>query len=325
MDIVNTLWVEKHRPKEMKDLVLPDEYRKEFDKYIERKDIPGLLLAGPPGSGKSTLARILSSKYGIMSNPNDNLLEINGSAKETRGISFVQDVIEPFLKTPPVIDKHKIVFIDESDYLTDAAFNSLRNIIEKYSQHSRFILTCNYISKIPEPIQSRLETYMFKQFPIEFVINYAKNILEKESIKYEESDLKYIVESLFPEVRKITNSLQRCSISGELKVNRDVALSKEKVLLSNVVEVINFTTKKENSKIGKILTEIVEILNEQDLDFRKIYHTLFSMKEIPIPAKIVVNKFANSHNDCLIPSMHFMAMMFEIIKSLQEYQNGIKK
>jgi replication factor C small subunit len=325
VDIVNTLWVEKHRPKEMKDLVLPDEYRKEFDKYIERKDIPGLLLAGPPGSGKSTLARILSSKYGIMSNPNDNLLEINGSAKETRGISFVQDVIEPFLKTPPVIDKHKIVFIDESDYLTDAAFNSLRNIIEKYSQHSRFILTCNYISKIPEPIQSRLETYMFKQFPIEFVINYAKNILEKESIKYEESDLKYIVESLFPEVRKITNSLQRCSISGELKVNRDVALSKEKVLLSNVVEVINFTTKKENSKIGKILTEIVEILNEQDLDFRKIYHTLFSMKEIPIPAKIVVNKFANSHNDCLIPSMHFMAMMFEIIKSLQEYQNGIKK
>jgi DNA polymerase III delta prime subunit len=325
MEIVNTLWVEKYRPKEIKDLVLPDEYRKEFEKFIERRDIPGLLLAGPPGSGKSTLARILTSKYGIMNNPNDNLLEINGSAKETRGISFVQDVIEPFLKVPPIIDKYKIVFIDEGDYLTDASFNSLRNVIEKYSKYCRFIFTCNYISKIPEPIQSRLETYMFKQFPIEFVVNYGKNILDKESVKYSEVDLKYICESLYPDVRKVTNSLQRCSMSGELKVNKDVVLSNEKVLLSNVVEIINFTVKKENSKIGKILTSVVEILNEQDLDFRNIYQALFFMKEIPIPAKIVVNKFSISHNDCLIPSMHFMAMIFEIIKSLQEYQNGIKK
>jgi len=324
MEIVNSLWTEKYRPKKIEDVVLPDEYRTTFTKFIQRRDIPGLLLAGPPGSGKSTLARILSSKYGIMSNPNDNLLEINGSAKDTRGISFVQDVIEPFLKTPPIQDSFKIVFIDESDYLTDNAYNSLRHIIEKYSKYCRFIFTCNYISKIPEPIQSRLETYMFKQFPVEFVYDYSKSILEKESVKYSEADLKYVVESLYPDIRKITSSLQRNALSGELKINKDIVLSNEKLLLSSTVEVISFTQNKENSKIGKVLTQIVETLNEQDLDFRNVYSTLFFMKNVPIPAKIIINKYSSSHNDCLIPSMHYMAMIFEIMKVIQEYSKGVK-
>ena len=130
MEIVNSLWVEKYRPKKIKDLVLPESYTTSFEIYIKNLEIPHLLLFGPPGSGKTCTAQIITSKEGIINNKNDNLLEINGSSKECRGIGYVEEVIEPFLKTPPAKpDKYKIVFIDEADFLTDASFSSMRNIM----------------------------------------------------------------------------------------------------------------------------------------------------------------------------------------------------
>ncbi len=223
MEIINSLWVEKYRPKTIEDLVLPDQYKEDFKKGIQDKEIPHILLYGPPGSGKSSLARILSSKTGVMNNPKDNLLEINGSAKETRGISYVQDGIEPFLRVPPAgKDKHKIVFIDEFDFFTEQAFSSLRNVIEKYTQTGRFLLTCNYISKIPDAIQSRVQSYKFDKIPVSYVINFCSNILNKENIKFDIKDVNFVVESLYPDIRKIVNSLQKSSITGELKINKDI-------------------------------------------------------------------------------------------------------
>ena len=185
MDIVNALWVEKYRPKKLEDLVLPESYRLDFEKCIKNKNIGNIIFAGPPGSGKTTIARILASRRGVLNHPSDNLLEMNGSSKESRGINFVDQVIEPFLKIPPAgKDNFKIVFIDEADFLTDASFKSLRGIIEAYHEQNRFVLTCNYLSKIPDPVQSRFQTYMFKQMPIDFVVDYYKKMLDTENIKY---------------------------------------------------------------------------------------------------------------------------------------------
>ncbi len=323
MQVENSLWVEKYRPKKLSDLVLPESYQKDFKSYLEKRDIPNLLFHGPPGSGKSTLARVVTSPEGLMNFAEDNLLEINGSAKETRGIGFVQDVIEPFLKIPPLKDPFRIVFIDEADFMTEQAFHSLRGIIEKYSAKCRFIFTVNYFSKIPDALQSRFAsgTYGFKQFPVESVFEYCKGILNSEKITFKEEDLKYIVDTFYPDIRRIVSTLQRCALSGSLTLNRDIVQSVEKTIVALIFELIGFIQQNQDTKIGQPIGKIVESLaSNADLDYRRIYETLFYDAKTPVPVKILVNKYANGHGDCLMPSMHFMGLVFETVKSLQEYK-----
>jgi replication factor C small subunit len=321
MNIMQSLWVEKYRPGKLEEMVLSDEYRQDFSFCIKNREINNFLFYGPPGSGKSCISRILTSKNGALKNPSDNLLEINGSAKETRSINFVDSVIEPYLKIPPSPpDKQKVVFIDEADYLTDQSAHSLRGILEKYSKYGRFIFTCNYVSKIPDALVSRTQSYEFKQIPVEMVEDYSKKILETEKIIYEESQLKYVVGNLYPDIRKIVQCLQKNSMSGTLRVSKDSVLTNEKIVMGHTLEVINFIKNNEDSKISSILPTINKYLSEIDLDFRAIYSDLFFNKQVPVTAKIVINKYANSHNSCLIPSMHYFGMLYEVIKTMQSYK-----
>lgn len=326
MEIVNSLWVEKYRPKKLEDLVLPENYRLDFEKCIHSRNIGNLIFAGPPGSGKTTIARILASRRGVLYHPSDNLLELNGSAKESRGINFVDQVIEPFLKIPAAgKDTFKIVFIDEADSLTDASFKSLRGIIEAAHEQNRFVFTCNYLSKIPGPVQSRFQTYIFKQMPTDFVIGYYKKILDSEGIKYNEDDIKFVLDGVYPDVRKGVQIIQQNSHSGTLKINKNLSLTNEKTIVSSVIEIINFIKNDESQKINKSVNDILAVIsNEYDLDFRSIYSSLFFRNEVPVNVKIIVNKYTNSHGDCLIPSMNFMSMIFESIKSLQDYKKLVK-
>ena len=111
MEILNSVWVHKYRPKKLEDLVLSEDQKRDFLKYIEKREIPNLLFYGPPGGGKTTLARIICSKEGVLSRKQDNLLIVNGSSQESRSINYVSKVIEPFLKFPPAgNDKIKVVF-----------------------------------------------------------------------------------------------------------------------------------------------------------------------------------------------------------------------
>lgn len=327
MEFLDAMWVEKYRPRKLDDLVLPEEYYTIFKNYIERKEVGNFLFHGPPGGGKTVLSRIICSKNGSVFNREDNVLEINGSAQETRGITFVNDVVEPFLKVPPAgQDKYRIVFIDEADYLTPNSFSSLRGVISKYSEKTgRFIFTCNYISKIPEPIQSRFQLFPFKQLPISFVSKYCSEVMISEKVEFDEKDLKFVVDNLYPDVRLIINTLQRSSITGKLKVNREFIITAEKKILSFIVEIVSSVEKNESYKIGKSVESITNLLDEKGLEFRNLYMDLFFKEKLPIPVKLIVNKFANSHNSCLVPQMHVMAMIYEIIKILQDYKKSLLK
>jgi len=322
MDILNSLWVEKYRPMTVDDLVLPDDYREKFKEYIQKGDIPSLLLHGPPGTGKSSIARILTSRKGIISEKRSNVLVLNGSSKTTRGIDFVSSVIEPYLKIPVVgKDKLKIVFIDEADYLTDHAAHALRAIIEKYSEFNRFVFTCNYVSKIPDALQSRLTEYKFQLLPKEYITSYCENILKNENIKYNEEDLEYIVSFMYPDVRKIIDRLQKFSVDGKLKIEQKSLVTYENILISKFIEVMQNTMNKKNSLNGNIVQSIVDTLNKYayEIDYRKIYEDLFIRDTLPPYMKIKINQYSITHKTSLSPSMNFIALLFDCIESVKSY------
>lgn len=316
---VEYLWVEKYRPKVIDDVVLPDKYRSEFRGYISDRQIPSMIFSGPPGSGKTTCARVLCSPYGVISNPEDNVLSVNGSARDSRGIGYMSDVIEPFIKIPPMgEDIIKIVFIDEVDNMTADSFKSFRAISEKYSRTSRFLFTANYYNRIPEPVQSRLSCYMFKQVPKEFVKNYCNMILDTEGIKRNENDVDELINLLYPDIRKIVSSLQTNITDNILNLDLQSVILLEPKICSLVVDLITCIKNKQNDKAASYVKDISTIVTSEELNYRDIYENLF-IKCPDIIAKIIVNKYCNSHNECLISSMHFMAMIYEIVQKLDNF------
>jgi DNA polymerase III delta prime subunit len=319
MNLVDSMWVEKYRPKELNDLVLPESNMTIFQEMMARKEIPNLLFHGPQGGGKSTLARIITSKTGVLQDKGSNLLTVNGSAKKSRGIGYMDDVVEPFLRHPPTSDKYKIVFIDEADKLTKDGFDSLRAMIERFHEtYGRFIFTGNYISKIPGPVQSRFMIFPFERIPKEFVYNYCQKILEAEKIKYTKDGIDVVVDTLYPDVRSMVQAIQKGSYTGSLDINKEDLITMENTLLGFILELIECVDKNTLHKLGKLMDSVLNILKEHDVDYPKIYEALF-FKKISAPIKIIVNEASQGHQNCLNPVMHFTAMLFNIIKTMGEY------
>lgn len=216
MDSEIEIWVEKYRPKTLSDIVGQEGITKRLISYVERKSIPHLLFAGPPGTGKTASAiALVKDLFG--EEWRGNFIEMNAS--DERGIDVVRHKIKEFARTAPIDAPFKVIFLDEADALTPDAQAALRRTMEKYSKICRFILSCNYVSKIIEPIQSRCAVFKFRPVSQGAMKAKLREICEKESVKIDEEGLDAVVYVSGGDFRKAINALQGAASIGE--VNAD--------------------------------------------------------------------------------------------------------
>lgn len=199
-------WTEKYRPKRLDEMVGQEEVVRRLKAYAEKKDMPNLLFAGPPGTGKTTAAIALAREI-FGDTFEQNFLELNAS--DERGIQVVRETIKEFARTLPFGGaKFKIIFLDEADALTADAQHALRRTMEKYAATSRFILSCNYSSKIIEPIQSRCALFRFKPLSEEQMKERLMYIAKNENIQLDEKALDAIIYVSEGDMRRAINLLQ---------------------------------------------------------------------------------------------------------------------
>ena len=213
------LWVERYRPQDLSTYVGNEHLKSKVERFLDDGNIPHLLLYGRAGGGKTTLAKI------IVNNTECDYLYINAS--DERNIDLVRDKLKTFASSVG-FKPMKVVILDEADYLNvNSAQPALRNLMETFSAHCRFILTCNYVEKIIGPIQSRCQTYKIVPPSKKEVAVHAKTILEKENISFDLDDLALVVTAGYPDLRKVINELQRMSINGKLTVDKDGMIHNE--------------------------------------------------------------------------------------------------
>jgi DNA polymerase III delta prime subunit len=207
----HTLWIEKYRSETLEQYIGNDAIKTRIADCIANNDIPHFIFAGSAGTGKTTLAKL------IVKNIQCDYLYINAS--DENGIDTIRDKVKGFASTAS-FQPIKIVILDEADFLTQPAQAALRNLIEEYSAYTRFILTCNYVERLIEPLQSRCELHMLKP-PTKGAVakHLCLNVLDIENVTYDMKDVAQIINMFYPDVRSILKTLQQFSKNGKLVVD----------------------------------------------------------------------------------------------------------
>ncbi|GIU68284.1 MAG: ATPase AAA [Candidatus Pacearchaeota archaeon] len=207
--MVSEIWTEKYRPSKFSEVVGQDDVVKRIESLVNSLNIPHLLFAGPAGTGKSTLALIIVKEL-FGQNWKENYLELNAS--DERGINVIREKVKSFARTKSIGNApFKVIFLDEADALTPEAQHALRRTMENFSGTCRFILSCNYSTKIIDPIQSRCALFRFKLLEKKDIEKVLKRIAEKEKLEIKEESIELIYESSEGDCRRAINILQAIS------------------------------------------------------------------------------------------------------------------
>ena len=234
----NTLWVEAFRPNTLDGYIGNEHIIDKVKIFIENGDVPHLLLYGVAGTGKTTLAKIIAN------NVDADLMYINAS--DENSVDAVRDKIKRYASTVG-FKRWKIVILDEADYLTPNAQAALRNLMETYSKTTRFILTCNYVEKIIDPIQSRCQTFGITPPSKKDVAQRLVTVLEEKQIDYDIKDIAAIINSSYPDIRRAINAAQSHVVKGKLVLDKNsVVQANYMTELLNILK--NIKDKKESFK-----------------------------------------------------------------------------
>ena len=277
------IWVEKYRPKTIEDCILPDNIKKTFKEFLNRGEIPNMLLAGPPGIGKTTVAKALCNELGV------DFYVINGS-DEGRFLDTVRNNAKNFASTVSLTSeaKHKVIIIDEADNTGNDVQLLLRAFIEEFAGNCRFIFTCNYKNKILEPLHSRCAVVDFSirgKEKQQIAANFFQRlnfILEQERIETDKKVLVELINKHFPDWRRVLNECQRYSVSGKIDSGILAAFSDVAVddLIKNLKE-------KNFPEVRKWVNSNMD--NDTSVLFRRIYDSLYeSLVPNTIPAAVLV-------------------------------------
>ncbi len=298
----NTLWVEKYRPSSLDTYIGNDHLKSKVSVYIESGDLPHLLLYGKAGTGKTTLAKILVNQIEC------DYLYINAS--DVRRVDDLIPKVRNFASTIGFKD-NKIITLDEVDYISPHSQAALRNLMETFSKHCRFILTCNYVERIIDPIQSRCQSFQIIPPSRSEVAQRMVQILKEEDVVYELDDLKILVNSGYPDIRRVINSAQRQSIDGKLVVDKQSIVENDYKL--KLLEILKTQDRKSAFKNIRQLVADSQIRDFADL-FRLLYDEVDSYGKGHVAECIlVIAKYELSDGQVVDKEINAMAMLIELL------------
>ena len=297
----HSLLVEKYRPNVLENYVGNENIKKSISKYLEQNDIQNLIFYGPAGTGKTTLAKL------IVNNLDCDHIYINAS--DERGIETIRDKVSSFASVAS-FKSLKVVILDEADFLTIQAQASLRNIIETFSRTTRFILTCNYVERIIDPLQSRCQVLKVVPPTKKDVAKHLSWILGKEKIEYDINDLVPLINQYYPDLRKCINTIQLSTQDSILNLDQSILVS------SNYIDkVIDELKSKANFKT---IRQIIADANVSD--YEELFRTLFERASEYLPGKegtvaILVNDHQYKGNFRIDKEINTMSLIQQIINN----------
>ncbi|MCX8158388.1 MAG: replication factor C small subunit [Candidatus Diapherotrites archaeon] len=277
-------WVEKYRPKSLSEIIGHEEIIKRLKSYVDNKNVPNLLFTGPAGVGKTSAAVALAREL-FPKNFNLNFIELNAS--DDRGIDVVRNTIKDFARTLSFDSAFKIIFLDESDALTNDAQQALRRTMERYTKTCRFILSANYSSRIIEPIQSRCVVFRFKPLSARDIEKKIKEICKEENVSITESGLEALIYVSEGDLRKAINVLQAASSIDKHVSEKNIFSVSSRAKPEEVRQMINLAIEGKfldsRDKLNILLYEYG--MSGEDIVLQ-IYREILSMKELDDKQKI---------------------------------------